>query len=241
MEQEDIILSTLRKHYQDREWFGEVGYDQFGRPVLYIKHECHETIWTIPDRWEGKQLMVHFLASHTARADNFLDKPQETNGHSTLTINVGDFMKSAKEAQAKGIDTGFVGASGEEADAVFTKLKLDKTAQQARAQRLQTLIDAQTDPNAPKFTPLSPREMTDLAASEEEERQLELSVRALTDELDRLERLCGSNILQDIFYEVHDKTNAVTNLSAKFPEVRGRVEKLYDKYGFDIIYEELDG
>lgn len=213
MEQEDMILSTLRKHYQDREWFGDVGYDQFGRPVLYIKHECHETIWETPDRWEGKQLMVHFLASHTARADNFLDKPQQTNGHSTLTVNVGDFMKSAKEAQAKGIDTGFIGAMDEEdREALFTKLEPSEMAQQTR----------------------------DLVA-EEEERQLELSVRALTDELDKLERLCGSNILQDIFYEVHDKGNAVTNLSAKFPEVRQRMEKLHDKYGFDIIYEELDG
>jgi hypothetical protein len=73
------------------------------------------------------------------------------------------------------------------------------------------------------------------------EQDLELSVRALTDELDRLERLCGSNILQDIFYETHDQNNAVTNLSAKYPEVRQRIQKLYDKYGFDVIYEELDG
>lgn len=60
-------------------------------------------------------------------------------------------------------------------------------------------------------------------------------------ELDSLEKLCGSNILQDIFYEVHDGVNAVTNLSTRFPEVRERVESLYNEYGFDLIYEELDG
>jgi hypothetical protein len=60
-------------------------------------------------------------------------------------------------------------------------------------------------------------------------------------ELDHLEKKCGSNILQDIFYEVHDKDRAVTNLSDRYPEVRGTMEKLYDKYGFDVIYEELDG
>lgn len=205
MEQEDIILSTLRKHYQDREWFGEVGYDQFGRPVLYIKHECHETIWDVPDRWEGKQLMVHFLASHTARADSFFDKPQEKK------VDMGVFKAAIEKARAEGKDTGLISALDEEdREALLAKLEPAK-------------------------------HVMDLVSAEEEEKQLELSVRALTDELDRLERLCGSNILQDIFYEVHDKTNAVTNLSAKFPEVRGRVERLYDKYGFDIIYEELDG
>lgn len=67
------------------------------------------------------------------------------------------------------------------------------------------------------------------------------SVRHLVDELDKLEKQCGSNILQDIFYEVHDGRNAVTNLSAKFPEVRKGLDRLYRLYGFDVIYEELDG
>lgn len=60
-------------------------------------------------------------------------------------------------------------------------------------------------------------------------------------ELDRLEKVCGSNILQDIFYEIHDGKNAVTNASSRFPEVRGALDVLYDQYGFDVIYEELDG
>lgn len=63
----------------------------------------------------------------------------------------------------------------------------------------------------------------------------------LARELDRLERLCGSNILQDIFYEVHDGAHAVTNVSGRFPQVRASMESLYKEYGFDIIYEELDG
>lgn len=70
---------------------------------------------------------------------------------------------------------------------------------------------------------------------------LERDITELVLELDRLERLCGSNILQDIFYEIHDQNNAVTNLSAKFPDVRRGLEKLYDEFGFDVIYEELDG
>jgi len=69
----------------------------------------------------------------------------------------------------------------------------------------------------------------------------ELSIRHLENELDRLERLCGSNTLQDIFYEIKDAHNAVTNLSARYPEVRKALERLYDQYGFDVIYENLDG
>lgn len=63
----------------------------------------------------------------------------------------------------------------------------------------------------------------------------------LARELDRLERICGSNILQDIFYEIHDGKNAVTNLSARYPDVKDALTQLYDEYGFDVIYEEMDG
>jgi hypothetical protein len=68
-----------------------------------------------------------------------------------------------------------------------------------------------------------------------------LDLNSLIKELDRMERVCGSNIMQDIFYEVHDKDNAVTNLSAKFPAVRETMERLYQRYGFDVIYENMDG
>ncbi len=63
----------------------------------------------------------------------------------------------------------------------------------------------------------------------------------LISELDRLERLCGSNTLQDLFYETHDGDNAVTNQSKFFPEIRSALEKIYNQYGFDVIYNELDG
>jgi hypothetical protein len=75
----------------------------------------------------------------------------------------------------------------------------------------------------------------------EEVAELEVGLVELVEELDRLEKLCNSNTVQDIFYEVHDGINAVTNLSARYPEVRAAMEVLYKKYGFDIIYEELDG
>lgn len=62
----------------------------------------------------------------------------------------------------------------------------------------------------------------------------------LIGELDRLALICGDNILQDIFYEIHDGKNALTNLSPKFPEVRKSMKKLYDMYGFETINEEWE-
>jgi hypothetical protein len=73
------------------------------------------------------------------------------------------------------------------------------------------------------------------------EHDLTNDIRVLTNELDRLEKQCGSNILQDIFYETHDGNNAVTNLGDRYPEVKVSMQKLYNKYGFDTIYNELDG
>jgi hypothetical protein len=68
-----------------------------------------------------------------------------------------------------------------------------------------------------------------------------ISVDDLIAELNRLEKICGTNMLQDIFFEVHDGKNAVTNLSNKFPEVRRSMNDLFEEYGFDVIYDELDG
>jgi hypothetical protein len=70
---------------------------------------------------------------------------------------------------------------------------------------------------------------------------LENDIGELIDELSRLEKICGSNTLQDIFYEIHDGKNAVTNLSDRYPLIKGSLQSLYDEYGFDVIYEELDG
>ena len=79
--------------------------------------------------------------------------------------------------------------------------------------------------------------VTEVVGTEDEEK----SILYLQKELDRLERQCGSYTLQDIFYEVHDQKNSVTNLSSRYPEVRKGLERLYKLYGFDTIYEELDG
>ena len=165
-------LVLLQEQFAGRDWFDSVGKDQYGRYVVYAKYMCHETLYDIPDRVNGVQVLCHFAASKSATREQYTSdkKPVvEDNEPFELIPDVTDEVEFIEE------------------------------------------------PNAP------------------------LDLRELIKELDRLERMSGSNIMQDIFYEVHDKANAVTNLSAKFPEVRERMEKLYAQYGFDLIYENMDG
>lgn len=179
-------MKQLSDSFKDRDWFFDIGFDQYGRVVVYVKYMCHETLHDIPDQCAGKQVLVHFAASKTATREQFTAPKAEDN----LPINLlTNFQKAAKDAQAQGIDVG-VGQ----------------------------LVDSITD-------------VTEFAEDDLDD---------LRDELDRLERVCGANILGDIFFEIHDKKNAVTNLSAKFPEVAERLTKLYNEYGFDVLYEELE-
>lgn len=174
------FLSNLCK---GKDWFYDVGTDQYGRYVVYVNFMCHETLHNIPDKVAGKQVLVHFAASKTATRDQF------TDNQSPSALTPSEFIQKAHEAQAQGIDTGLISAMDEDALEVFQ----------------------------------------------------DLSQRHLEDELDSLEKICGSNCLQDIFYEIQDGRNAVTNNSLRYPEVRTRLEKLYLEYGFDLIYESLDG
>lgn len=84
--------------------------------------------------------------------------------------------------------------------------------------------------------PAPPPSMEELDSSE-----LEVDINELCKDLDRLEKKCGANILMDIFFEVHDGKNAVTNLASRYPEVKEGLQRLYDSYGFDVIYNELEG
>lgn len=55
----------------------------------------------------------------------------------------------------------------------------------------------------------------------------------------RMKDIYGNNVVESIFYEEHDGKNCVTNLSDKFPELRNTIHLLYDRYGFDFIYNKL--
>jgi hypothetical protein len=164
-------LVQLRHLYQNKDWFADVGTDQYGRFVVYIKYTCEETLRGIADYHEGVQVVVHLDASRTATRDQF------TSNLSAPGASIKRYVPEPMASEPVAVE----------------------------------LVDE------------------------------DKSLRHLTDELDKLEKLCGTNTLQDIFYEIHDGENSVTNLSARYPTVRKSLDRLYDEYGFDVIYEEMDG
>jgi hypothetical protein len=56
-----------------------------------------------------------------------------------------------------------------------------------------------------------------------------------------LQSIYKLDLLQDMFYEIHDGENAVTSFSKALPELKSTLEDLYEKYGYDLLYERLEG
>lgn len=158
----------LRQMCQDKDWFVDVGADQYGRYAVYVRFMNMETMTFIPREIDNKQVMVHFVGSKTVTRDKFVK------------------------------------------DATYVPF---------------ANIKANVD------------EVDELVSDVNEEKSLQ----HLIGELEYLEKQCGSYSLQEIFYEVHDGPNAVTNISVRYQDVRTKMEKLYRQYGFDVIYEEMDG
>ncbi len=156
-------IQHLSEKFKGKDWFFDVGVDQYDRLVIYTKFMNNETLYEVPDRVDGIQVLVHLAASKTANKEQFAT--------------------------------------------VFNK----------NLPTLQEGFDSISDVEVPSA-----------------------NLSNLCQELDRLEKLCGSNVLESIFYEEHDGENCITNLSNKYPEVRKTIHNLYDQYGFDVIYDELE-
>lgn len=183
MQDMNEVLEQLRQMFKDRDWFDDVGVEEYGRPVVYIKYMCQETLHDIPDTVGGRQVLSHFAASKKGDSKKYV-----TDGNArveNIPIPLVNKIETVKPEEVE-------------------------------------LVDEDGAVELPSSF-------------------LEYDLSGLCKEIDRLEKICGSNALQDIFYETHDGRNAVTNLSARYPEVRSSMEKLYSEYGFDVIYEELDG
>src|SRR5271157_3076544 len=99
-------MDQLSKMYKDKEWYHSVGLDQYGRIVVYVQFMNHETLHDIPDNMGKHQVLVHFAGSKTATREQFTNNPQAP-GASLKPLTAASFMEAAREAQAKGIDTGF--------------------------------------------------------------------------------------------------------------------------------------
>lgn len=140
------FMVELERKFGDRDWFHSVGTDQYGRVVVYVKYMCDETLHDIPDRVDGKQVLVHFAG----------------------------YLLATREVY--------------------------------------------TNPNARK------QEDADVLVS---------SVKSLIGDL-------GREKVRDIFYEIHDGPNALTHLSDTHPYARDCLDKLYEEYGFDVLFDLLD-
>jgi hypothetical protein len=89
--------------------------------------------------------------------------------------------------------------------------------------------------------PLPKLELVDVSDEIEELSSdlLEDDLEDLLLELESLEKVYGSNTVEAIFYEEHDGKNCVTYLSNKFPALRQAIHTVYEKYGFDLIYDNI--
>lgn len=177
MSHADSDLAFLQEQYEDRDWFADVGLDEYGRCVVYVKYMNAETLRIPPHTEEGREICTHFISSKTASRDKFVEK----QGGVSLPVY------------------------------------------------------------QPLTTPPPITQQVDPVEEEIGQVTESKSLQYLQTSLDKLEKACGSYVLQDIFYEIHDGKNAVTQNSTRYPEVRDKLEKLYREYGFDVIYEELDG
>ena len=63
----------------------------------------------------------------------------------------------------------------------------------------------------------------------------------LINELEVLWNEYGEGVVADVFFEIHDGTNAITELSKEYPDAKNSVQKLYDMFGFDVMYSEIEG
>lgn len=50
----------------------------------------------------------------------------------------------------------------------------------------------------------------------------------------------SKNILESIFFEIHDGDNRITNFGEKNLEVKEKIQNLYNKFGFDLVFTQLD-
>jgi hypothetical protein len=69
----------------------------------------------------------------------------------------------------------------------------------------------------------------------------EIDINVLIETINKLldKENCSVNVLETILFEIQDGDNAVTSLSNFYPYVLETLKKMFDIYGLDIIYEEL--
>lgn len=67
----------------------------------------------------------------------------------------------------------------------------------------------------------------------------DLNEKDLNNTLLKLELSSGKEIVYEIFYEILDGANAVSNFSEMYPSIRKTMEELLEIYGFDVLEERV--
>lgn len=81
-------LQSLRQQYENKPWFADVGTDQYGRYVVYMKEICHGSLHDVADYHNGKQVLVHFVAHKNATREQYVaEKPTLDHVESTTETN----------------------------------------------------------------------------------------------------------------------------------------------------------
>ena len=107
-------------------------------------------------------------------------------------------------------------------------------------------FSAYKDLNPTQFTfTASPANLSAVEETEDEDLSEDIH-----NELWSLKKICGEDNLVEILYEIHednastkglsDYALGITNVSKEFPEVRKQLEALYNKYGCDILFDEVE-
>lgn len=199
--------------FRDQAWFHSMEHEA-GRFVVYVKYMDKEVFAGVPDTIDGEQVVVHFAGAKLATREMFTNNPNAPGAMLKQHVPYKADPMQILEGLARRAD-----ADG-------------SNDQNTYPDGRPCPYDREIDVSGVVLRD----EVDDLSSSEEDK-----SLSHLIAELDKLERQCGSNTLQDIFYEIHDGNNAVTEWSKRYPDVRKTLEKLYQQYGFDVIYEEMDG
>lgn len=64
-------IAALERYLKGFDWFHSIGVDPYGRHVVYVQYMNIDTLTTVPDYCDGKQVLIHFAASLTSKADDF--------------------------------------------------------------------------------------------------------------------------------------------------------------------------
>jgi len=62
----------------------------------------------------------------------------------------------------------------------------------------------------------------------------------LQTEIENLQTVWGAEAVENVFYEIVDGDDAVTNVSVSCPGLRRDLDILYKQYGFNLVCEKLD-